>query len=275
MRFPAQAFLFPGEVMLTGISGPTVSHAHLAPQITISLGGLIRFGHGAGEIVESDACLFGSLEPHRVHGDEPSAILFLAPTRRRALRQHKGRLPIPTPEARHALAAQVREFASLERSWDEASELAARWKQTWLLAPHRVPTVDSRIAKALDHLDSYAEEKADRYSLASSALLSPSRFAALFAAHVGLPLRRYLVWRRLILAVKLMAEGANVTEAAAEAGFADTSHMSRAFLRTFGLSPSIFRKLRLVTSLKHPLIPILSNLQAMSSPDQCRKGLRI
>ncbi|MGO9006722.1 MAG: helix-turn-helix domain-containing protein [Beijerinckiaceae bacterium] len=274
MRFPAQAFLFPGEVMLTGISGPTVSHAHLAPQITISLGGHIRFENSAGEIVESDACLFGPLETHRVHGDEPSAILFLAP-RTRAVRRCNRQPPIPTPEARRALAAQVREFASRERNWDDASELATRWKRTWLMDLDRDPLVDSRIAQALDHLDSYAAEKADRHSLASISLLSPSRFAALFAAHVGLPLRRYLVWRRLILAVKLMAEGANVTEAAADAGFADTSHMSRAFLRTFGLSPSIFRKLRLVTSLKHPLIPVLSNLQAMSSPDQSRKGLRI
>ncbi|MGP0058595.1 MAG: helix-turn-helix domain-containing protein [Beijerinckiaceae bacterium] len=273
MRFPAQAFLFPGEVMLTGISGPTVSHAHLALQITISLGNLIRFETSADEIVESDAHLFKPLEMHRVHGDEPSAVLFLAP-RTSAVRQTNRQPLIPTLEAHHALAVQVREFASLERNWDEASELVARWKRTWFLDLHPAPFVDSRIAKALDHLDSGAAEKADRYSLANTVVLSPSRFAALFAADVGLPLRRYLLWRRLILAVKLMSEGANVTEAAVEAGFADTSHMSRVFLRTFGLSPSILRKMRIVTSPKHPLIPLLSNLQAMSSPDQSQKGLR-
>ena len=49
-------------------------------------------------------------------------------------------------------------------------------------------------------------------------------------------------------------EGANVTEAALETGFSDTAHMSRVFLKTFGLSPSVFRKMRCVTSLENPLV---------------------
>ena len=42
-------------------------------------------------------------------------------------------------------------------------------------------------------------------------------------------------------AVERMADGASLTEAAHEAGFADSAHFSRTFRRMFGLAPSSLR----------------------------------
>ncbi len=76
--------------------------------------------------------------------------------------------------------------------------------------------------------------------LAALAHLSPSRFAHLFTASVGIPVRRYLLWLRLQRAVTGLFAGQGVTDAAYIAGFADAAHFSRTFRRMFGCPPREF-----------------------------------
>lgn len=68
--------------------------------------------------------------------------------------------------------------------------------------------------------------------------LSASRFRHLFAQEVGLPFRRYVLWRRLRLAVSEMSAGADATTAAHAAGFADLAHFSRTLKAMFGVTAS-------------------------------------
>ena len=51
----------------------------------------------------------------------------------------------------------------------------------------------------------------------------------------GLPFRTYVLWRRLMKAVEIRAAGESLTEAAHQAGFSDSAHFSRTFLRMFGV----------------------------------------
>ena len=51
----------------------------------------------------------------------------------------------------------------------------------------------------------------------------------------GLPFRTYVLWLRVVRAVDAHTKGASLTEAAQEAGFADSAHLSRTFKRMFGL----------------------------------------
>ncbi len=68
--------------------------------------------------------------------------------------------------------------------------------------------------------------------------LSTSRLTHLFSRQVGLPLRRYVLWRRLIAAVGEVAAGADLTTAAYAAGFSDSAHLTRTCREIFGLAPS-------------------------------------
>ena len=54
---------------------------------------------------------------------------------------------------------------------------------------------------------------------------------------------RYLVMRRLGQARSAMREGASLAAAAIGAGFADQSHMSRHFKRTYGMTPAAWVRL--------------------------------
>ncbi|MFD4837546.1 AraC family transcriptional regulator [Achromobacter sp. NPDC058515] len=66
-----------------------------------------------------------------------------------------------------------------------------------------------------------------------------SRYQALraFARATGLTPHAYQMQRRLLLARSLIRRGYTLADAAAAGGFADQSHMTRLFTRTYGVSP--------------------------------------
>jgi AraC-like DNA-binding protein len=76
-----------------------------------------------------------------------------------------------------------------------------------------------------------------------AALAGASRFALLrgFAREVGATPHAYLVGRRVLLARRLLAAGQSPAEAAQGAGFADQSHLTRAFRRHLGTTPARYR----------------------------------
>jgi AraC-like DNA-binding protein len=82
---------------------------------------------------------------------------------------------------------------------------------------------------------------------AGAAGISPSRLTHVFTEEMGIPFRRYVQWVRLLLAVRAIAAGQDLTRAASAAGFSDSAHLSRAFRKTFGLPPSTLLALQLVT----------------------------
>jgi AraC-like DNA-binding protein/quercetin dioxygenase-like cupin family protein len=98
------------------------------------------------------------------------------------------------------------------------------------------------VARAVQRLD---DAPADSPSLADLAAESGvSRFQLLrgFAREVGTTPHAYLVQRKARLARRLLASGTTPAEAAAIAGFADQSHMTRAFVRHFGITPGSYRR---------------------------------
>ena len=69
-----------------------------------------------------------------------------------------------------------------------------------------------------------------------------SRFQVLraFSKATGLTPHAYIVQRRAHLARRLIASGMPLAEAALASGFADQSHMTRLFMRQFGISPRMY-----------------------------------
>jgi AraC family transcriptional regulator len=77
---------------------------------------------------------------------------------------------------------------------------------------------------------------------ASQACLSTGRFAHLFKQQVGLPFRRYMLWRKLTRAVISIAREGTIAAAAQAADFADAAHLTRAFSEVFGVPPSVMMR---------------------------------
>lgn len=97
---------------------------------------------------------------------------------------------------------------------------------------------DARIARVVRAIERHPAAFDRLQDAAALACLSPSRFRARFGAEVGLPFRRYRLWRRMAAVMRTVAAGGNLTEAAHAAGFASSAHLSSTFKRMFGLSAS-------------------------------------
>jgi AraC-like DNA-binding protein len=97
------------------------------------------------------------------------------------------------------------------------------------------------VAKAIQRLDSAPETSVSLAELA--ALSGVSRFQLLrgFTHEVGITPHAYLIQRRVRLARQLLASSQTPVQAALQAGFADQSHMTRAFVRQLGITPSRYR----------------------------------
>jgi AraC-like DNA-binding protein len=74
--------------------------------------------------------------------------------------------------------------------------------------------------------------------LAAELGLSESRFLRLFRDGTGTSYRRFRLWAQMHRAARALADGHNLTRAAAEGYFASPSHLSTAFHAMFGLTPS-------------------------------------
>lgn len=100
--------------------------------------------------------------------------------------------------------------------------------------------VPDALARAKALID---DDPASPVTLATLAVASGlGRFQVLrsFSRATGLTPHAYLVQRRIDLARRLIAAGRPLSEVALASGFADQSHMTRVFVRKYGISPGAY-----------------------------------
>lgn len=212
-------------------------HAHHAYQLTFALGGGFAL-HLEDRIVQGPAAIVAPDVAHAFEAEGLVALLFLAPESRagRSLQRLMGVEP-----AREIGAAEARDAPSLIReAYDRPDSKDALRDVGALIAERiaghvRAAEPDRRVRQMMAWADDRLDRALSISEVAGAVGLSPSRASHLFVAETGLPFRTYLLWRRLVRAVDAHARGASLTEAAQEAGFADSAHLSRTFRRMFGL----------------------------------------
>lgn len=97
---------------------------------------------------------------------------------------------------------------------------------------------DRRVAEVVGAMTDDPDRFTSVADAAAHVGLSASRFQRLFKASVGVPFRRFRLWRRMAVAMTAVSEGRSLTEAAHQAGFAGSAHFSSAFRDMFGLAPT-------------------------------------
>ena len=96
----------------------------------------------------------------------------------------------------------------------------------------------SQIGRLLAMIDDDPLGEHSLQRLATEAGLSRFQTLRAFARATGLTPHAYLVERRTQLARRLILAGNPLADAAAASGFADQSHMTRAFRKRYGLTPA-------------------------------------
>jgi AraC-like DNA-binding protein len=234
-------------------------HSHDTFGIGVMLSGAQRSWSVVGQ-VEAEAGDVLMLNPGEVHDGSPIGgarawrIIYLDPALvRRSIAED---VPDPNvtirPVARDpALAASVgRLFAAAGR--DDALLAEESLSRCLMQAIDRHDVRGERkapasapIARALQRLDDAPEVAVSLGELAACCGITRFQLLRGFAREVGTTPHAYLVQQRVRLARRLLATGASISEAAAQAGFADQAHMTRAFSRHFGITPGRYRKGRL------------------------------
>lgn len=199
-----------------GRSGDSRPHAHLCAQVVAGLNGAVRVETEDGEI-ESAVVVIPPGARHRLLGaDGPLRAIYPRPLGRLARRWR----------IRDDVAARP-EWAPLLTADDLVAVLDAETAQG------ESQPIDERLRWALDALDG----DLSLADLAARAGMSPARLRALAQSELGAPLTHWRLWRRLEMAVLSLRNGEGLATAAAEAGFADQSHLNRAMSRFFGITP--------------------------------------
>lgn len=240
-----QVFLFDGAALCFGSNTNSNPHAHLALQLTVALGRdfTLHRPDADGALVarpQRFACLAPDEPHHVVPADDNLAYLYIDCGALSYIRwREAGGEPLAPDET---LCQQLRAFRRSRCDDREAAQaLALRWRQHSLPGLVRQMPTHPRLANVVEYVNAWPLEAANHASLARRASLSPSRFAHLFREQTGLPVRNYLLWRRLIVALECLRQGKSITTAAHEAGFTDGAHLSRSCRRVLGSTPADLR----------------------------------
>jgi AraC-like DNA-binding protein len=239
-----------GSLWIGSGRGRSEWHDHHAHQLALALEGEFRFrGDTKEPWREFTAAIVTSHCPHEFELDGALvAQLFVEPEsyEGRALSRQYGAMEIsPLPhDASHRSAAML--LDALRGNADaDAMRAVARAAVATLADTHVTRDTplasDARIGRALAYLRAHVQAPVALADAASAATLSPSRFRHLFVQETGTSFRAYLLWLRINVAIEAAMAGASWTEAAHEAGFADSAHLSRTHKRMFGIEPTAIR----------------------------------
>lgn len=252
----------PGVLATSLVSDRALArHSHDVYGIGRILAGGQRSWSLAGDVVAMAGDMI-MVNPGEVHDGTPLAgqarrwqMLYLAPELVDAVGEDvlpvTQRAPLWRPVARDdRLGAHFERL--FRRLVSQADPLARDEAQVTLLAyllrqqagvrERRVAT--PAIARARQRLDDDPASDPGLAALATEAGLSRFQLLRAFARDLGLTPHAYLVQRRLVLARALIDQGRPIAQAAAEAGFADQSHMTRAFTRCLGYTPATYARAR-------------------------------
>jgi AraC family transcriptional regulator len=102
-----------------------------------------------------------------------------------------------------------------------------------------------RLRRVIDYIEANLGEDLSLLSLASEADLSLGHFGRAFSQAMGRPVHRYVLGRRIEAAAALLRDTERpIVEIALTTGFYSQSHLTTAFRRLFGTTPSAYRRQR-------------------------------
>ncbi len=99
---------------------------------------------------------------------------------------------------------------------------------------------DNRIIKSIEFMDKYFDCVLSLDRVAEYCNLSSTRFLHLFKEKTNLNFRRYQLWNRVVKSLPYLTNN-SITDTAYTFGFSDSSHYTRTFIETFGVTPKFFK----------------------------------
>lgn len=237
--YETRRFFATDSALFLGPLPPPSLHSHHAIQGCVALRGQLRIRVGARETVSGGGALIGPDVLHAVSASSLVAHFYAlpeSPAGSRLVRALSGRPvldldPSALAEVRWLLSESLTEEGRFPQCLERLLGLALQD------APPE-PRKDARVQAVIESLGGSVDRPLA--VLAREVGLSPDRLRHLFREQVGIPLRRYRRWARLLSAIEALRDTGTVTAAASKSGFADSAHLSRTFRKSFTFTPSAF-----------------------------------
>ena len=230
-------------------------HRHDTYAVGVTVQGVQFFGYRG----TTEHCVPGQafvLHPDELHDGRAGTargyryrILYVEP---RLIQAALGGSARPLPFARQPVTADRRLHAAIRAALEDAdvavedlqlddilvrlAEALAAQDRSSLAARSETPD-DRAVKMARAYLDENVARTVRSDVLERITGLTRFALARHFRASFGTSPHRYVVMRRLDRARGLMRAGKPLADAAVESGFADQSHMTRHFKKTYGLAP--------------------------------------
>ncbi len=232
-----------GFLLIAGSEGVVPSHSHHAIQVVITIDGEAGIGEPGRDWRSGRGIIVPPNVVHSYSGQGAyGAMLFVDPDSIEGiwLRSTIANKITIVPDSRVIPAAHaLRRFCESPLESMDVGALVRYFVESLSagVPPARHP--DPRMTKVLDMIASSEDLRLSLEQVAASVFLSPSRFQHLFKQQLGLPFRRYMLWRKVTRAMVAIARERTLAAAAQTSGFADAAHLTRTFHQMFGLPPSV------------------------------------
>jgi AraC-like DNA-binding protein len=240
-------YLWDGGFFAIGRSqGVVPPHSHHAIQIVITTEGTVGIRGQRGDWRMGSGVAVGPDVVHSYNANGAvGAMLFVDPESldgawlRSSLRDEITLVPAPRVQT---CAGELRRFLEQPLESLEISALIKHCVQALCTGAPPSRRLDARVTRVLAAIRDADDLRMSIEDAAAMAFLSPSRFAHLFKHQVGLPFRRYMLWRKLARAVLVIGRERTIAAAAHAADFADAAHLTRTFYQMFGMPPSVMMR---------------------------------
>ncbi len=244
---PPRWYLWEGGFLALGQGGGEVpAHSHHAIQIFVAIDGkgAIRqtgepWSEARGLIVRPD--VEHSFDARGATG----AMLFVDPESIEGawLQTAVAEDITLVPDARvEACVPALRAFLERPLEGLEVADLIRHCVRSFCAGVPPTRRLDARIASVLVAIRESDDLRMSLEAAAELVHLSPGRFTHLFKEEIGLPFRRYMLWRKVTRAMLAIGKERTLAAAAQKGDFADAAHLTRTFYQMFGIPPSVMMR---------------------------------
>jgi AraC-like DNA-binding protein len=241
-----QLYLYNGRIVYACPGMETEPHRHVATEILVATGDRPFVVRHEGQNREYRAAIIGPNTEHELLAGSCELIVFMIDPDNREFQffaNSNGNTGVRELDPANFQSLQPR-FQTLQdgqATCAESYQLLSDLLNS--LADLKMPPRkwDNRIPRVLEIIQNTEDlSQVSVYNLAAAIGVSDNRLMHLFKQHMGLPLRRYLLWLKVRRVALMIKDGVNITEAAYMAGFSDTPHLSRTFKEMLGVPPTFF-----------------------------------
>lgn len=241
---PPRWYLWEGGFLGIGQAGGEVPlHSHHAIQIFLALDGIAAIRVSDGEWQEGRGLIVRHDAEHSFNArGVTGALLFVDPESSEGVWLQSVLTQDITivPAARlEGCLAELRAFYDRPLESMEVGDLVRHCVRAFCAGAPPSRRLDRRITTVLTKIREADDLRMSLEDAAAFVYLSPGRFAHLFKDQLGLPFRRYMLWRKLTRAMVAIGRQSTIADAAQDSDFADAAHLTRTFHQMFGIPPSV------------------------------------